>query len=523
MSDSPKEVELNPQSLTSQGAMILVAKMFAFSLSILLPLLVVRLLAKEQVGEYRQVFLFVANAVSVLPLGFSLSAYYFLGRMEDSRGAVVLNILIFNFLVGGAAFATLALYPDLLSNLFGNPELERFSLLVGVTVWLWITSSVLEILAIANREVRLASVFIVVSQFSKLAFMTTAVAVYATVEAFLYAAILQGILQVTLLTVYLISRFPHFWRDYQWKLFRHQLSYALPFGAAALLYTGQTDIHNYFVSHTYSAEDFAIYSQGCFQLPLIALIYESVNSVAIPYLSKLQRQGNFKEMLRVTVSATEKLSLAYFPLFVFLFIAAEEFITILFTSAYRDSAPIFRVNLLMIPLLVLVVDPAVRAFKGLGTFLTKLRVLILLLMIPTLWFAVPVFGMVGSISVVVAFVSAEKVVLAYRTLRMLGFTRGSFALFGRSIRILMSALISGLLFLAIYLPLQSWVWTEHLRDFDGSQFVYLFLGLVFLGVAAVLYSLIYLILLGKFQAVDPEDRRRLTEFMRKHIFSYFVR
>ena len=45
----------------------------------------------------------IATAVAILPLGVPLSAYYFLSRETARRASAVLNILIFNFVVGGAA------------------------------------------------------------------------------------------------------------------------------------------------------------------------------------------------------------------------------------------------------------------------------------------------------------------------------------------------------------------------------------------------------------------------------------
>ena len=85
------------KSLKSQSAWILFAKITGFAISFLLPLLIVRFLTQDKVGVYRQAFQVIVNAVAVLPLGFSMSAYYFLNRDEEYRKATILNILLFNF------------------------------------------------------------------------------------------------------------------------------------------------------------------------------------------------------------------------------------------------------------------------------------------------------------------------------------------------------------------------------------------------------------------------------------------
>src|SRR4051794_37725435 len=97
-------------SLRTQSAWLLAAKIVGFGLSFFLPLLIVRSLTQENVGHYRESFQVITNAVIILPLGFSMSAYYFLAREKERRGTAVLNILFFNFVVGGLACLTLWLY-----------------------------------------------------------------------------------------------------------------------------------------------------------------------------------------------------------------------------------------------------------------------------------------------------------------------------------------------------------------------------------------------------------------------------
>src|SRR4051812_941668 len=114
-------------SLTAQSTWLFCAKIVSFALSILLPLLTVRFLAQDKVGEYRQAFMFVTNAAVLLPFGFSMSAYYYLSRATARHGSVIFNILIFNFVMGMAAVVILVSRPQLLGDLFGNPELSRLA------------------------------------------------------------------------------------------------------------------------------------------------------------------------------------------------------------------------------------------------------------------------------------------------------------------------------------------------------------------------------------------------------------
>ncbi len=114
--------------LTARAFLLMFAKGAAYVLGFALPLVLVRRLSREEFGLYKQVFLVVSTSLAVLPLGLSLSAYYFIPREpEGKRGAVVFNVLCFNLAIGATAFLVLLLRPTLLASLFGSRELSSSS------------------------------------------------------------------------------------------------------------------------------------------------------------------------------------------------------------------------------------------------------------------------------------------------------------------------------------------------------------------------------------------------------------
>ena len=371
----------------------MIAKIIGFGFSFLLPLLIVRYLTQDEVGHYREAFQVITNAVVILPLGFSMSAYYFLARETgERRGTAIFNILLFNFVVGGLACLTLFLFPQLIGNIFRSDELTQLAPKIGVVIWIWIFSTFLETVAIANQEARVATVFIIVASFSKTLLMGAAVFAFATVESFIYAAMIQGVIQTFILLNYLRSRFPGFWRGFDPGFFREQMMYAIPFGLAGVLWMAQNDIHNYFVGYKFSSADFAIYAYGCFEIPLIAMLAESVTSVLIPRMNALQHAGDRTEMIRLTARAMQKLAFFYFPIYVFLMITAHTFIVTLFTQKYEASASVFVINLTLLPFSVLILDPIVRSYKELGRLLLLTRILVLISLVAVLYYGLGILA-----------------------------------------------------------------------------------------------------------------------------------
>src|SRR4051812_5386691 len=84
------------QSIAKKTLWLVLAKTIAFSISFALPLLLVRQLTQTEFGLYRQVFLIINTAITILPFGFPLSAFYFFQRDPEKKGSAVFNILLFN-------------------------------------------------------------------------------------------------------------------------------------------------------------------------------------------------------------------------------------------------------------------------------------------------------------------------------------------------------------------------------------------------------------------------------------------
>ena len=99
-------------SLTARTTWLIFAKTLAFAFGFALPLLLVRRLNLADFGLYKQAFLVIGTASGILPLGFATSAFYFLPREREKRGAIVLNIVLFNAVVGGVGVLILLLAPQ---------------------------------------------------------------------------------------------------------------------------------------------------------------------------------------------------------------------------------------------------------------------------------------------------------------------------------------------------------------------------------------------------------------------------
>ena len=94
----------------------------------------------------------------------------------------------------------------------------------------------------------------------------------------------------------------------------------------------------------------------------MAMLQEATNAVVIPRVSALQQQNDAHEIIQLLARAMRKLAAVYFPVVAVLFVTAPEFITVFFTRRYLASVPVFRINLLLLLLGILLEDPLFRAY-----------------------------------------------------------------------------------------------------------------------------------------------------------------
>jgi O-antigen/teichoic acid export membrane protein len=426
---TPQPSAAQPPALTVQAFWLMAAKTIGFALSVVLPLLLVRIFSPREYGIFRQAFVIVGTAYALMSMGVGISPFYFLPRKSEWRSQIVLNVVLYNAVAGMAPFLALAFYPRLLVRIFGGTELLGYAPLIGAVMLLTIFSSFVEFIATALQDVKWSTAFIISAQLSKVVLMAAAALRWRSVEALLYAALVQGVLQSAFLLWYLHQRFGRFWASFDWAFFREQIGYALPYGLNGLLFAAQSDLHNYFVANAFGPATFAIYSVGCMQIPLVGLLRDSITAVLISRTSQLQHQGKPREILLLTARAMRKTALVYLPAYALLLVVGRDFLVFLYTRRYESSWPVFAINLTMLPLLVLITDPINRAYKELRFFLVRVRLLLLCAQVALLWYAVPRLGMLAAIGALVAVSIAERAIVGWRTASVVGMRLADLPLF----------------------------------------------------------------------------------------------
>jgi len=164
-------------------------------------------------------------------------------------------------------------------------------------------------------------------------------------------------------------------------LLREQLGYALPFFGAVVIQIIQQNYHQYAVSWHFDAATFAIYSVGCLQIPLVDFMATPASNVMMVQMGEDLREGRHPRLLAVWHDTTRKLALLFFPFVGLLVVNAYPLITLLYTTRYAASVPIFMVWSLSILFAAFQTDGVLRTFAENGWLfiinITKLAMVLL--------------------------------------------------------------------------------------------------------------------------------------------------
>lgn len=95
-------------------------------------------------------------------------------------------------------------------------------------------------------------------------------------------------------------------------------------------------------------ENFAIYFNGTYELPVIGMALTVFQSVMTSYSA--QTPNDDQKHIQLFNSSSLFMSSILFPLFAFAFIYAEQIINLLFSSSYHESAKLFAISSLLLPM-----------------------------------------------------------------------------------------------------------------------------------------------------------------------------
>lgn len=381
------------RSLLGRATPLILARLCTAGITFCIPLVLARAMSLGDYGTYKQLFLLSQTLYYVLPFGVAQSLYYFVPRAPKARPYLG-QTLVFLAVMGLLAAALLAAFGDALASALSNPELVQYLPALCVYVACLVGSFPLEISLTSQGRTRQAAVCYLVSDTLRAALMIAPIALGLGMGVMMWS--IAGFAALRMAAAWVVALRAAEGPLWSGRLFVNQLLYAAPFGAAMLLAIPQQYAHQFAVSSSVPPALFAIYAVGCFQLPLVDLLYTPTSEVLMVKLGELERAGLGSQGVLAFREAAAKLAFAFLPMAAFLFAAAPEFLGALFGARYLDATPLFRVSVVAVVLAILPMDGVLRA-RNQTRYLFFSYAVKAAVTVPLVYFGVKHFGMMGGI------------------------------------------------------------------------------------------------------------------------------
>jgi O-antigen/teichoic acid export membrane protein len=402
---------------TVKPALVLMSgRAIAFVASFLLPVALVRIFDPATFGTYKQLFL-VYTTLYVIGSVTAESLFYFLPRQPRQAGRYVANAALALVAVGAAFLALVWSAAAPIARALGNPALERLLPLLGAFLMLMLPAVTLEIVMISRNRYRAGSWAYAASDVLRVAALLLPAALTRRLEWLLAGGLAFAVMRLLGALAYFRREFAGALRP-QARPAAEQLAYALPFALMVVVETLQGNFHHYAVSHHFDAATFAVYSVGCFQIPLLELVASPMGNVMMVRMAEAIRDGRPHDPARILSGTARALALLFFPLLALLLVAAPDLIVFLFTDAYRASVPIFLIWSMTIALAVVPAEAALRVYAA-TRFLLAVSALRLALLAGLMSWAIGWLGLRGAVLLTVGLAVPARLAALARVARLM--------------------------------------------------------------------------------------------------------
>ncbi|XXF80883.1 oligosaccharide flippase family protein [Myxococcaceae bacterium GXIMD 01537] len=391
---SPAPAQASPGSFLGRAGPLVLARLFTAGLTLCIPLVLARALELAEYGTYYQLFLIATTLYYVLPFGVVQSLYYFLPRTEQRRPYLGQALL---FVSAAGALGALLVWTLLgpVSSLFSNPELVHYRAPLAAYTAFLLGSFPLEVSLTSQGRTRLSALAYLVSDGLRAAVMVVPPLLGASLLGMMYAV--AAFTALRYVAAWWVTLRGSVGPLVDGARFREQILYAAPFGAAMALAIPQQNAHLYAVAGAVAPAAYALYRVGCFQLPVVDLLYTPTSEVLMVRLGELEKAGRLDEAVGAFREAAGRLAYVFLPFAAFLFAAAPEFIGALFGPKFLPAVPIFRVSVLGVVLAILPMDGVLRA-RGYTRAIFVSYLVKAAVTVPLVWLGVRHFGMAGGIA-----------------------------------------------------------------------------------------------------------------------------
>jgi O-antigen/teichoic acid export membrane protein len=255
-----------------------------------------------------------------------------------------------------------------IGRFFNNPDLAGYVGLLALFLGLSVITRPWEAQLVAERRVSFASAVIFGFEVLKCSLMVVALYASTGIRPLLWALVMASLLKAVAYLVFLGSDFRWFAAAGPPRQAFAQFPYAMALWFPGIFALLSFQAHQYIVGFYYKPADYAVYAVACFQVPFIGMLATSIAEVFLVRATEYRSRDDHGELYRLWINVSRKSMMLFVPIAICLAVLARPIITLLFTTRYQASAPLFAIIVLALILNGLFQDAFFRACEAMKTY-----------------------------------------------------------------------------------------------------------------------------------------------------------
>ena len=347
---SAVEDRLGDRGRARQAAVLVIGKMFAVVSEAAVPLLIVRLLGKVEVGLLFAVLLIYSTIALVVTAGFPATLMYYMPtRAPGERRAVAERVAVTMLGMGAVAALVLLLVAGVARWAPGLAQsagaqgggLGLLALLAAYPLG-DVPARMLPNLLVVEERARAAAAFGAFRAIGTACAVLIPLSLGAELDAVVVSLSAFGLVQGAVVIFCLRVLYPKTPRQPTDLGIRDLFKFAIPIGMTDIVGKLSSTLDRYLILAVFPMAAFAEYQAGAWQIPIVTAIPFAVGTVFTPHFTRLINAGQGRAAVDTWRRSIEKVSLIVIPCTAIFVVGAEEAMELLFTAEYAGAAGVFR-------------------------------------------------------------------------------------------------------------------------------------------------------------------------------------
>jgi O-antigen/teichoic acid export membrane protein len=389
-----------------------------YGLQFVLPVVLARHLQAADFGRYRLLWLVAGTVMALVTQAMPGSLYYFLPRSDGDTKRLYINQALLYLIAAGLAGAWAVSFVDPWLPVSVR-DLSQNEAVVPAFVLLWVVASLLDLIGTAEERVAWQAKTTITLSLVRAVALSTAAILTRQLEPVLLALLGFAVFKLVLLLSYVARHHGLRGPLLRKSAFAEQLRQSAPFGFAGALYGLRAQADQWVATTLFSLGSFASLSIAALLGPLVQLCRQSVLQAFLPSISRLEAAGDLRGMLELNSRGNVMVAALVYPLLAFAFVFSYEIVTIVYTAAYSDAAPVMRVYIIGMFALVVELGTVMLLLRQ-RTFSVTLSVIALVFSVAISWQSAHAFGLAGAALGSVAAIYLDLLARLWRISRLIG-------------------------------------------------------------------------------------------------------